>query len=144
MLHEVIGWRGKIGLILPSVQTVTEPLYNRIAPEGVAFFASRVLVEKSVRAEHEKMEKEAFRAGKELSTAGVDCIAYCCTASGIYVGIKGDRAKFKIKRIINLAITDFIREDEWERLQFSVDFTTDVTINNRPNYLATKFIMKIK
>jgi len=87
-----IGWRGKIGLILPSVQTVTEPMYNRIAPSGVAFFASRVLVRKNVLTDHENMEKEAFRAARELATAGVDCIVYCCTVSGIILGIEKDRA----------------------------------------------------
>ena len=91
MMNEKIGWRGKIGLILPSVQTVTEPIYNRIAPEGVSFFASRIIVRGSVMEEHVNMEKDAFRAGKELSTAQVDCIAYCCTVSGIILGIEKDK-----------------------------------------------------
>jgi maleate isomerase len=91
MMNERIGWRGKIGLILPSVQTVTEPLYYRIAPEGIAFFTSRILVRHSVMADHGQMEQEAFRAGRELATAGVDCIAYCCTVSGVLKGIEGDR-----------------------------------------------------
>lgn len=91
MRNETFGWRGKIGLIMPSVQTITEPLYNRLAPEGVAFFASRVLVEQSVMANHKEMEREAFRAGKELSTGGMDGIAYCCTVSGMLKGIDGDR-----------------------------------------------------
>jgi len=91
MTVKVFGWRGKVGLILPSVQTVTEPLFYRIAPEGVAFFASRVLVRRNVMADHAEMVTESFRAGRELATAGVDCIAYCCTASGIIQGIDGDR-----------------------------------------------------
>jgi len=37
------------------------------------------------------MEREAFRAGRELSTTGINCIAYCCTGSGILQGIDGDR-----------------------------------------------------
>jgi len=91
MMNENIGWRGKIGLILPSVQTVTEPLYNQIAPKGIAFFTSRVLIQGSVATDHANMERAAFRAGRELATAGVDCIAYCCTVSGIIQGIEGDR-----------------------------------------------------
>jgi len=86
-----LGWRGKVGLILPAVQTVTEPLYHRIAPQGVAFFASRVLTPGNMVTGHGDMEKEAFRAARELATAEVDCIAYCCTASGILQGIEGDR-----------------------------------------------------
>jgi maleate isomerase len=37
------------------------------------------------------MEREAFRAARELATADVDCIAYCCTVSGILQGIEGDK-----------------------------------------------------
>jgi maleate isomerase len=37
------------------------------------------------------MEREAFRAARELATAGVDCIAYCCTLTGIIQGIDGDK-----------------------------------------------------
>ncbi len=86
-----IGWRGKIGLIMPSVQTATEPIYNRISPPGVDFFASRILIRGDVSTEHENMEKEAFRAAEELASAKVDCIAYCCTVSGIILGIEKDR-----------------------------------------------------
>ena len=91
-MDEKIGWRGKIGLIIPSVQTVTEPIYNRIAPPGIAFFASRVFIQGNVSTEHARMEKEAFRAARELATAQVDCLAYCCTVSGIIMGIDKDRA----------------------------------------------------
>jgi maleate isomerase len=87
-----IGWRGKIGLIVNSGQVVTEPIFNRVAPPGVNFFASRILVEKGVLEDHKSMEKDAFRAARELAGARVDCIAYCCTVSGILQGIEGDKA----------------------------------------------------
>jgi maleate isomerase len=79
-----------VGLILPARQIVTEPLYYRIAPPGVAFFSSRILSRGNVLIDHEEREKGAFRAGKELAAAGVDCLVYCCTASGILQGIEGN------------------------------------------------------
>lgn len=91
MINERIGWRGKVGLIVNSGQIVTEPLYNRVAPAGVNFFASRILVERGVLADHANMERDAFRAGRELASAKVDCIAYCCTMSGILQGIEGNK-----------------------------------------------------
>jgi maleate isomerase len=91
MMNESIGWRGKIGLIVNSGQAITEPLYYRVAPEGVCFYASRILVEGGVLESHKSMEREAFRAARELATADVDCIAYCCTVSGILQGIEGDK-----------------------------------------------------
>lgn len=90
-MNENIGWRGKIGLIVNSGQMITEPLYHLVAPAGVCFYASRILVEGSVIESHADMVKEAFRAGRELATANVDCIGYCCTMSGILQGIEGDK-----------------------------------------------------
>jgi len=90
IMDKPMGWRGKVGLIVNSGQIVTEPLYNRVAPKEVGFFASRILVERSVMEDHVSMEKEAFRAARELATAQVDCIAYCCTMSGILMGADGN------------------------------------------------------
>jgi maleate cis-trans isomerase len=36
---------------------------------------------------YSEMEKEAMRAAKELTTAHVGCIAYCCTASKTFYHI---------------------------------------------------------
>ena len=90
-MDDRFGWRAKVGLILPSLQTVTEPLYYRIAPRGVAFFTSRVLIRGNVLTSHTEMEKDAFRAGEELAAAQVDCVTYCCAGSGVLQGIDGDR-----------------------------------------------------
>lgn len=91
MMDESFGWRGKIGLIVRSGQIITEPLYSSIAPPGVSFYASRVLAGGSGSEMDANLERAVFRAGKELASAGVDCIAYCCTASGISMGLEGDR-----------------------------------------------------
>ena len=90
-MNEYMGWRGKIGLIVNGGQVITEPLYNRVAPAGVCFYASRILVKGSVMEDHLNMERAAFRAAQELASAGVDVIAYCCTVSGMLQGIEGDR-----------------------------------------------------
>ena len=90
-MNEYMGWRGKIGLIVNGGQVITEPLYNRVAPEGVCFYASRVLVRGSVMEDHLNMERAAFRAASELASANVDVIAYCCTVSGMLQGVEGDR-----------------------------------------------------
>ncbi len=90
-MNEYMGWRGKIGLIVNGGQVITEPLYNRVAPAGVCFYASRILVKGSVIEDHLNMEREAFRAARELASADVNAIAYCCTVSGMLQGIEGDR-----------------------------------------------------
>jgi maleate cis-trans isomerase len=79
-------------LILPSLQTVTEPLYYRLAPPGVAFFSSRVLLKGASAADLMEMETAVARAAEELATAKVDCVVYCCTAGGALKGLDGEKA----------------------------------------------------
>lgn len=87
------GWRARIGLILPSVNTVVEPLYYRIAPNGVAFHAARVYLAPALTADNlERMDAETLRAAREVASAQVDVIAHCCTASSILKGPAHDRA----------------------------------------------------
>jgi len=42
-----------------------------------------------------------------------------------YVRMQDDDSKFNIEVFVNESIQEFIREDEWEKLQFSKKFTTD-------------------
>ena len=87
-----LGWRGKVGLILPSPSTVTEPLFYALAPQGVSFHSSRTFISgtgvEAVRA----MEKEKDRAVRELASARPDCIVDCCTAGGVLRGLEADKA----------------------------------------------------
>ena len=39
-----LGSRGRIGLILPSVNTVAEPEMNFMRPEGITVHAARMLI----------------------------------------------------------------------------------------------------
>ena len=82
------GWRARIGVVLPSVNTVVEPWFNAAVPPGVAVYASRMylpdrLTKESIRA----MDRlHGMRAVKEVASCGVDVVAYCCTASSIVGG----------------------------------------------------------
>lgn len=72
----------KIGLVVPSSQTVTEPLFYRMAPPGVSFFTSRMLLTGTSLSHLQAMELEFDRAVDELASAGVDCLMKCCTLGG--------------------------------------------------------------
>lgn len=87
------SWAGsKVGLILPSVNTLVEPTFYRIAPEGISFFSTRLLI-KGTRAEDvAEMDREKNRAIRELASAKVDCIADCCTMAGVLHGLEPERA----------------------------------------------------
>ena len=87
-----LGWRGKVGLIMPASQMVTEPLYYAIAPGGVSFHTSRLILRGSGVEAVEEMDKSLDRAIEELVQAEVDCIAYCCTVGGILKGLEQERS----------------------------------------------------
>ena len=86
--------RAKVGLILPSVNTVTEPLFYAIAPKRIAFFTSRVLTEGGrsgdVKSGLHQMEAQKERAARELASARVELIVDCCTGAGILRGLEGE------------------------------------------------------
>ena len=84
--------RGTVGLIMPASQMVTEPLYYAIAPEGVSFYTSRLILRGSGIEAVEEMDKGLDRAIEELAQAEVDCIAYCCTVGGIVKGLDYEKS----------------------------------------------------
>lgn len=84
------GWRGRIGLLVPSVNTVAEPEMNRIAPEGIVAFAARMRNTKADFDDTLGLIKHVERAADELMSAHVDVVAFTCTAGSFIQGGKGE------------------------------------------------------
>lgn len=85
-MYSPYGYRGKIGLILPSTNTVIEPEFNRMAPKGVSIHSGRImLLGKATEESYIKMGEETGRAAAELATAEVDVIAWGCTSGSCVV-----------------------------------------------------------
>lgn len=83
-MYNPYGWKGKIGLIIPSTNTINEPEFWRMAPPGITIHSSRVLLlGKSTRESYFEMASQLERAARELATAEVDVIAYGCTSGSI-------------------------------------------------------------
>ena len=82
----------KIGLVVVSASSISELRYPKVAPPGVAFLTSRMMLAEgeSIEALIE-MEGNAVRAVGELASAKVDSVAYCCTVSGALRGMEKDR-----------------------------------------------------
>ena len=78
------GWRAKIGVITPTVNTITEPEFNRIVPDGVTVHFTRMPI-------HRHPEEDEFRSlftdldqrVGELASCGVDIVAYNCTVGSM-------------------------------------------------------------
>jgi maleate isomerase len=80
------GTRGKIGLIVPSNNTVVEREFNRLLPEGYLVVATRMWNTQTEKGDLERMAAQAERGARELSTAEVDVVAFACTSGSFMNG----------------------------------------------------------
>ena len=86
-MDDPFGWRAKVGILLPSVNTVIEPWFYHVAPAGVTFhFARMGLGEGGGLDSIKKMAGNSLEAARLLAGIPVDLIAYCCTASTLIMG----------------------------------------------------------
>ncbi|WP_316980129.1 maleate cis-trans isomerase family protein [Shumkonia mesophila] len=85
-MYSPYGFRGKIGLIVPSTNTVNEPEFYRMAPNGVSIHTARIkLLGKATVESYHAMGAETERAAAELATAEVDVIAWGCTSGSVII-----------------------------------------------------------
>ncbi len=86
------GRRARLGIVVPSVNTVMEPWAQKILPDGVSVFASRMFIPPATTPEAfvEMDRNEGKAAIRQLSSVFPDVIAYGCTASSIVQGLAYD------------------------------------------------------
>ena len=85
-MYSPYGYRGKIGLIVPSTNTVNEPEFYLMAPHGVSIHTARIkLLGKATTESYLAMGAETERAASELGTAEVDVVAWGCTSGSVII-----------------------------------------------------------
>jgi maleate isomerase len=88
----MLGWRGMVGLIVPSNNNVVLPELYSALPDGVTAYETRMRVEGDLTFEAlRKMTGDAEAAAELLRQTGVDFICYCCMASTIVKGWEWER-----------------------------------------------------
>jgi maleate isomerase len=80
------GWRGRLGLIVPSSNTTNEPEFSRHLPDGVSLHTSRMHLENANADDLVGMADEVERCADLLGTADVDVVAYGCTTGSLVKG----------------------------------------------------------
>lgn len=80
------GWRARLGLIVPSTNTVNEPEFYEHLPEGVSLHTSRMWLKEATAAELERMADDVERCAELLATADIEAIAYGCTTGSLVKG----------------------------------------------------------
>src|SRR6201984_2203629 len=88
--------RARIGLIIPSVNRMTEPQFNHYAPEGLGVYVARGRVAGQPGKTVAELTDEIAHAAATLAAGGPDLIVLHCTNTSMKEGADGEA------RIINL------------------------------------------
>lgn len=81
------GWRGRIGLLVPSINTTMETEFWRIAPRGVSVHAARIAGGRHGTPEElRSMERASQDAAREVAMVEPDVVVYGCTSGSFFEG----------------------------------------------------------
>ncbi len=92
----MIGWRAKLGILVPSANSVLEPDMYRMAPQGVSVHFSRVVNYEDTPEQLEAMVHYVPRCCEELSHARMDVYAFGCTGGSLMGGVGYDQKMIKL------------------------------------------------
>lgn len=91
----MIGWRARLGLLVPSGNTTLEPELCRLAPTGISFHFARLKLVKDTPEEIERMLEDLEDQTLRLADGNMDAIAFGCTGGSLYAGVDHDRQIIK-------------------------------------------------
>jgi maleate isomerase len=95
MLME-LGERGRIGMILPAMNTIAEPEIYSLLPKGVTAHTARMYAPVDINSEDNFVRmcevgcSNGEKAAQELATAKVDVLAFAFTAGSFFRGAGWD------------------------------------------------------
>ena len=82
--------RAAVGLIIPSVNTMSEPQFNHFAPDGLGIHITRARVAGPWRRPLEEMAQEIAFSAQLLADCGPDLIVFHCTDTSMSAGPQGE------------------------------------------------------
>jgi maleate cis-trans isomerase len=82
--------RARIGMIIPSVNSMTEPQFNRFAPPGLGVHVARARVAGEWKRPLAAMAEEITAAAKLLADVAPDLIVFHCTDTSMTQGPQGE------------------------------------------------------
>ena len=81
------GWRGRIGLLVPSINTTMETEFWRIAPDGVSVHSARISGGRHGTPEELRgMEAASKDAARDVAMVEPDVVVYGCTSGSFFEG----------------------------------------------------------
>jgi len=86
------GWRGRIGLLVPSINTTMETEFWRIAPSGVSVHTARISGGRHGTPEELRgMEEASKHAARDVANVEPDVVVYGCTSGSFFEGPEWNR-----------------------------------------------------
>src|ERR1700741_3495986 len=82
--------RARMGLIIPSVNTYSEPQFNHFAPTGLGVHVARARVAGEWKRPLPQMRDEIATSAKLLADCSPDLIVFHCTDSSMTQGPDGE------------------------------------------------------
>ena len=81
------GWRARLGLLVPSINTTMETELWQIAPRGVSVHTARIAGGRHGTPEElRSMEEESKHAAKRVAMIEPDVVIYACTSGSFFEG----------------------------------------------------------
>ena len=88
----IVKERQRIGLIVPSVNSVMEPDFYRHLPQNVSLHTARMYIDEvTVAGEERMLDKFTLQAARDLSTVRPHVVVFGCTSAGALRGREYDR-----------------------------------------------------
>ena len=81
----------KLGLIIPAVNTMSEPQFNKYAPEGMSIHVMRARIAGNPQLTLKDLEPRIEQATDLLMDAQPDGIVFHCTGTSMKEGVDGDQ-----------------------------------------------------
>jgi len=86
------GWRGRMGLLVPSINTTMETEFWRIAPAGVSVHTARIAGGRHGTPEELRgMESASKQAAAEVAMVEPDVVVYGCTSGSFFEGTEWNK-----------------------------------------------------
>jgi maleate isomerase len=94
--NSVIGWRARLGVIVPSNNVVLEPDLYRMAPAGISIHFARIWSGQDTQQEMEAMIHHVPKCCEELAQGRMDVYGFGCTGGSLMGGLGYDQKIIQI------------------------------------------------
>lgn len=100
------GTRAQIGVFVPSVNTVVEPEFNALVPEGVTIHSTRMFITHPTVETLRRMNQDIEMAAELIGTMNPTAVAFACTTGSLLEGVGYDTQLVqRIQKIVKVPTT---------------------------------------